>query len=36
MVREALTALALAIFVSSILGELIYLDADALIGVPFL
>ena len=32
MVREALTALALAVFVSGILGVLIYLGADALIG----
>jgi hypothetical protein len=32
MVREALTALGLAVFVSGILGVLIYLGADALIG----
>ena len=35
MVREALTALALAVFVSGILGVLIYLGADALIEFLF-
>ena len=36
MVREALTALALAVFVSGILGVLIYLGADALMEFVFL
>jgi hypothetical protein len=36
MVREALTALALVVFVSGILGVLIYLGADALMEFVFL
>ena len=35
MIREALTALALAVFVSGILGVLIYLGADALMEFLF-
>jgi hypothetical protein len=35
MVREALTVLALAVFVSGILGVLIYLGADALMEFVF-
>ena len=35
MVREALTALAVAVLVSSTLGVLIYLGADALMGFIF-
>ena len=35
MVREALTALGLAVFVSGILGVLIYLGADALMEFLF-
>ena len=35
MVREALTALALAVLVSGILGVLIYLGADALMELVF-
>jgi hypothetical protein len=36
MVREAVTALTLAVFVSGILGALIYLGADALMEFLFL
>ena len=36
MVREALTALTVVVFVSSILGVLIYLGADALMEFLFL
>jgi hypothetical protein len=36
MIREALTALGLAVFVSGILGVLIYLGADALMEFLFL
>ena len=35
MVREALTALAVAVLVSGILGVLIYLGADALMEFVF-
>jgi len=35
MVRETLTVLALAVFVSGILGVLIYLGADALMELLF-
>ena len=35
MIREALTALALAVFVSGILGVLIYLGADELMELLF-
>jgi hypothetical protein len=35
MVREALTALALAVFVSGIFGVLTYLGADALMDFLF-
>ena len=34
-VREALTVLGLAVLVSGTLGALIYLGADAFMGVPF-
>ena len=36
MVREALTTLAVAVFVSSALGVLIYLGANALMDLIFL
>jgi hypothetical protein len=36
MLREALTALTLAVFVFGILGVLIYLGADALMELVFL
>ena len=36
MVREALTALAVAVFVSGTLGVLIYLGANALMDFIFL
>jgi hypothetical protein len=36
MVREALTVLALAVFVSGTLGAILYLGADALNGIPWI